>query len=241
MGGVEKVVKKVAIIQSNYIPWKGYFDIINMVDEFVLLDDVQYTRRDWRNRNRIKTPQGLKWLTIPVSVKGKFNIKIKDVMIADSSWNKKHWETIKTFYSRAKYFKYYKEFFEELYLNCKEKYLSEINYKFITSINKLLGIDTRIRFSTEFCLQEGKNERLISICKQCGADVYVSGPAAKVYLDEDLFLREGIKVEWMDYSGYPEYEQLYPPFEHKVSIIDLILNVGPCAPKYMKSFGRKIK
>ncbi|MFN4219965.1 MAG: WbqC family protein [bacterium] len=229
-------MKKIAIIQSNYIPWKGYFDVINMVDEFVILDDVQYTKRDWRNRNIIKAPNGLIWLTIPVEVKGKYFQKIKEVIIADNKWNKKHWLTLLHSYSKAKYFKEYKEFFEELYLNCKEKFLSEVNYKFITSINKLLGIKTKIRWSSEFYLAEGKNERLIQICKQAGASVYLTGPFAKNYLNENLFKENGIQVEWMDYNGYPEYNQLYPPFEHKVSIIDLIFNEGPNSTKFMKSF-----
>jgi len=229
-------MKKVAIIQSNYIPWKGYFDIINMVDEFIIYDDVQYTRRDWRNRNRIKTPNGLKWLTIPVKVKGKYHQKIKDTKIADKNWVKKHWKTIIHNYSKAKYFKEYKDFFEELYLTSNEEYLSEINYKFIVAINKILGINTKIRWSSEFKLLDGKTERLLGICKDCNADIYVSGPAAKEYFDKELAKKENIKVEWMDYSGYPEYEQLYPPFEHKVSIIDLIFNEGPNATKFMKSF-----
>ena len=229
-------MKKIAIIQSNYIPWKGYFDIINMVDEFILYDDVQYTRRDWRNRNKIKTPQGLRWITIPVEVKGKYYQKIKDVKISDKEWGKKHWTQITQNYKKAKYFKEYKEFFKELYLNSKETYLSEINYKFIMAINEILGIKTKIRWSSEFNLVDGKNERLLGICKDCNADVYLSGPAAKGYLDEKLFEKEGIKVEWMDYSGYPEYNQLYPPFEHGVTILDLIFNEGRNATRFMKSF-----
>ncbi|MFN3478384.1 MAG: WbqC family protein, partial [bacterium] len=166
----------------------------------------------------------------------KYFQKIKEVIIADNKWNKKHWLTLLHSYSKAKYFKEYKEFFEELYLNCKEKFLSEVNYKFIISINKLLGIKTKVRWSSEFYLEEGKNERLIQICKQAGASVYLTGPSAKNYLNENLFKENGIQVEWMDYSGYPEYNQLYPPFEHKVSIIDLIFNEGPNSTKFMKSF-----
>lgn len=230
-------MKKIAILQSNYIPWKGYFDLINMVDEFVLYDDVQYTRRDWRNRNKIKTPSGLIWLTIPVEVKGKYFQKINETRISEKDWAKKHWRTISLNYAKARYFREYKEIFEELYLSCDEEYLSLINYRFITAINQVLGITTKIRWSSEFTLLDGKNERLIGICKECKANVYLSGPAAKDYIDESLFEKEGIKVEWMDYSGYPEYNQLYPPFEHGVSIIDLIFNEGPNATKFMKSFG----
>lgn len=229
-------MKRIAILQSNYIPWKGYFDIINMVDEFILYDDVQYTKRDWRNRNKIKTPQGLKWLTIPVEVKGKYFQKIKDTKISDPIWKVRHWTKITQNYKKAKYFKEYKDLFEDLYLNCNEIYLCQVNYRFIITINKILGIKTKIRWSSEFNLIDGKNERLIGICKDCNANVYLSGPLAKAYLNEKSFEKEGIKVEWMDYSGYPEYAQLYPPFEHGVTILDLIFNEGNNATKYMKSF-----
>lgn len=230
-------MKKVAILQSNYIPWKGYFDLINMVDEFVLYDDMQYTRRDWRNRNKIKTSQGLKWLTIPVDAKGKYFQKINETKISEKDWAKKHWQQIKQNYSKSNYFKEYKDIFEELYLGCEENYLSQINYKFIVTICKILGITTKIRWSSEFELIDGQTEKLLSICKDCNADVYISGPAAKDYLNEDLVKKENIQVEWMDYSGYKEYEQLHLPFEHGVSVLDLIFNEGVNAYKFMKSFG----
>ena len=179
-------MKKVAILQSNYIPWKGYFDLINIVDEFILYDDMQYTRRDWRNRNKIKTPQGLQWLTIPVEIKGKFFQKIKDTKITDKKWNIKHWRTISQNYSKSKYFKDYKDIFEELYLKCDEEYLSQINYKFITTINEILEIKTKLRWSSEFELVDGQTEKLLGICKDCNADIYLSGPAAKDYFNEEV-------------------------------------------------------
>lgn len=228
-------MKKIAIIQSNYIPWKGYFDMINMVDEFILYDDAQYTKNDWRNRNKIKTIIGIEWITIPVKQE-KLQQKIKDTKISFKDWKKKHIKTIFTNYSKSKYFKEYKDFFEDLYYKCNEDFLSEINFKFISEINKLLDIKTNIRFSNEFILEGNKTEKLICICKQSKANIYLSGPSAKGYLDEALMNKEGIYVEWMDYNGYPEYNQLYPPFEHAVSIIDLILNEGPKAKNYMKSF-----
>lgn len=229
-------MKKVAILQSNYIPWKGYFDLINMVDEFILYDDMQYTKRDWRNRNKIKTPQGLKWLSIPVEVKGKYFQKITETKVSDKEWAKKHWQQIQQNYAKTKYFKEYKDIFEELYMKCDEEYLSQINYKFIITINEILGITTKIRWSSEFELINGQTEKLLGICKDCNADVYISGPAAKDYFDEELARQENIKVEWMNYSGYKEYEQLHLPFEHGVTILDLIFNEGPNAKKYMKSF-----
>jgi len=228
--------KKIAILQSNYIPWKGYFDLINSVDEFILYDDMQYTRRDWRNRNKIKTPNGLIWLTIPVDVKGKYYQKIKDTMISDPQWNITHWKSITRNYTKSKFFSEYKDLFEELYLGCQDLLLSNINYKFLIAICDLLKIKTKISWSIDFNLIEGKTERLLDLCKQAQATEYISGPAAKDYLQEDMFSQEGIKLTYMDYSSYPEYEQLFPPFEHGVSILDLIFNEGHNANKFMKSF-----
>lgn len=225
-----------AIVQSNYIPWKGYFDIINVVDEFILFDDVQYTIRDWRNRNKIKTQNGIMWLTIPVEVKGKYFQKIRETVVCDPRWNQRHWKIFCSNYSKARCFKQYRDLFEGLYLGTKERYLSEINYRFLSSICEILGIRTKISWSWDYSLVEGKTERLIDLCKQAGAREYLSGPAAKGYLDEELFRMESINVNYMDYSKYPEYAQLYPPFEHGVSIIDLIFNEGPNAHKFMKSF-----
>ncbi len=141
------MAKRVAIVQSNYIPWKGYFDLVNLVDEFILFDDARYTRRDWRNRNRIKTPQGLAWLTIPVCVKGRyFSQTIRETVISDPQWKDRHWRTILDCYSRAPYFNEYQGLFEELYLGASEKYLSLINYRFISAICRLLGIRTKLSY-----------------------------------------------------------------------------------------------
>lgn len=229
------MTKRVAIVQSNYIPWKGYFDIINSVDEFILYDDMQYTRRDWRNRNRIKTPSGAAWLTIPVEVARKYYQKIKDTVISNQDWNRAHWMTICSNYARARYFGDYRAQLESLYLDSSDTHLSAVNYKFLTTICAILDIPTKLSWSMDYHLMEGRSERLIDICHQAHADEYISGPAAKDYLDEELFKQARIKLTYMNYSGYLEYSQLFPPFEHSVSIIDLILNEGPNARIYMKS------
>jgi len=230
-------MKRVAIIQSNYVPWKGYFDFINMVDHFVLYDDVQYTSYGWRNRNLLKTPKGTQWITIPVVHKGLAQ-KIEDVRIAGGFWRKKHWRTIVQNYSKAKYFEAYKEFFEELYMGGKEEFLSEVNYRFLKAICDLLGTKTEFSWSRDYELAAGRIERVVDLCKQLGATDFLCGPTAKPYIEEPLWEAAGIKVEWMDYSGYPEYGQLYcPPFIHEVSIIDLIMNEGAeGAKRYMLSF-----
>jgi len=228
-------MKKIAILQSNYIPWKGYFDLINMVDEFILYDEVQYTKNDWRNRNKIKTSQGVQWLTIPVRQEN-LEQNIEDTKITDKKWKIKHWRTISQNYSKAKYFKDYKDVFEELYLNSDEEYLSHVNYKLIVAICKILDIKTKIRRSSEFELIDGQTEKLLGICKDCDADIYLSGASAKDYLDIELAKQKNIQIEWMDYSGYKEYSQLFSPFEHGVTILDLIFNEGPNSTKFMKSF-----
>jgi hypothetical protein len=228
--------KRVAISQSNYLPWKGYFDVINSVDEFILFDDMQYTRRDWRNRNRIKTPQGVGWLTIPVEVKGRYFQKISETVVCDPRWAEDHWKSIRHCYAKAAYFDEYSKPLEELYKGCQETYLSLINYRFLETVCRLLGIQTKLTWSMQYSLTEGKTERLVDLCRQAHADVYVSGPAARDYILPELFAREGIELLYADYGGYPEYRQLYPPFVHHVTVIDLLLNEGPAAPRFMKSF-----
>lgn len=226
--------KSVAILQSNYIPWKGYFDIINSVDEFVIYDTAQYTKNDWRNRNKIKTIQGVNWLTIPV--KHSTSQEIREIQVLNNKWQQKHWRTLLQNYSKSKYFNIYKDIFENLYLKENDTFLSKINYNFILAINKILGINTKISCSEDYLVNGEKSEKLLNICKQSNATEYFSGPAAKNYLDIELFRQEDIKVNWVDYSGYKEYNQLHPPFEHAVSILDLIFNEGGNAKNFMKSF-----
>ena len=229
--------KKVAILQSNYIPWKGYFDIIASVDEFIFYDEMQYTKNDWRNRNKIKTPNGLHWLSIPVATKGHLSqdVRIMDAKIVNKKWANSHWNTIKQFYKKAPYFKDYADIFEKIYKECEqEEFLCKINYKFIYVINEILGIKTKISFSQDYGLIDGKTERLVDLVQKAGGTEYLSGPAAKDYIVSELFEEANINLSWMDYSNYPEYPQLYPPFEHGVSILDLIFNCGPDVRKYMK-------
>ena len=207
--------------------------MINQVDVFVLYDEVQFTRRDWRNRNKIKTPQGLQWLTIPVEVKGKYEQKISETLIADPSWAKKHWEMIRRNYRKAANFDSMSEVFEELYQKAAElETLSEVNEHFLLAINELLKIETPLRQSSDFDLAEDRNERLISICRELGATTYLSGPAAKSYLDETIFAGHNISVEWVTYGDYPVYDQLHGDFEHGVSVVDLVLNMGESAHEF---------
>lgn len=231
--------KWVAIVQSNYIPWKGYFDLINRVDEFILYDDVQYTRRDWRNRNRIKTPKGVQWLTIPVQVKGKYFQAIREVEVSNFEWANSHWKSLYHNYKPSPFFAKYSPYFEQLYATIPSTFLSEINYQFIRLICKLLEIETAITWSMAYQIEgiEDPTDRLISLCQQAGATHYLSGPLAKNYMDEIKFREAGIELHYMDYGGYPEYQQLYGPFEHAVTVLDLLFNIGDNAQSYMLSFG----
>ena len=226
-------MKKVAILQSNYIPWKGYFDIINHVDEFIFYDDVQYTKNDWRNRNKIKTLNGPIWLTIPVRQEN-LSQKINETKVSQDNWAEKHWKSISLNYSKAANFNLYKAGLEKFYAEIKTPYLSEINRSAIELMNSFLGIKTILTSSADYNLIEGKNERLIDLILQAGGTHYLSGPSAKDYIREDLFREANIEISWMNYSGYPEYDQLFPPFVHAVSVLDLILNAGKDAKKFMK-------
>jgi len=226
--------KMIAVVQSSYIPWKGYFDLIAAVDEFILLDDVQYTAQNWRNRNRIKTPHGVIWLTVPVKHVW-LKQHIKDVRIDGSYWARKHWKSLNANYARTPYFDLYAPWLESLYLEHSYTMLSDMNRAFIISICDKLGIHTPIRCSTEFDLPYEPNARLIALCEHTQADVYVSGPAAREYLDVDRFKSQQKSVRWFDYSGYPCYSQKWGDFDHNVSILDLLFNCGPDAPDFMKN------
>lgn len=227
--------KRIAIVQSSYIPWKGYFDLIRSVDEFILLDDVQFTRRDWRTRNRIKTQHGPAWLTIPVLNKGRYLQTIQDTVVADDRWKSKHWATLRASYARSPFFDHYAPTLAGLYdTPVPEERLSTINHRFILALCECLGITTPVTWSTDYGASEGKNERLLELCRKAGATDYLSGPNAQGYLDEAMFARAGVSVAFADYSGYPEYPQPHPPFDHHVSVVDLLFSRGPDALQYMK-------
>lgn len=227
-------MKRVAIVQSNYIPWKGYFDLIAAVDEFVLYDDMQYTRRDWRNRNLIKTPRGVQWLTIPVMVKGRYYQKIRETEIDGTDWAAAHWKTLVQNYRRAPYFAEIASWVEPLYLGGSYRYLSQVNRCFIEAVCQYLDIKTTISNSWDYNLRDGKTERLAHLCAEVGGSEYISGPSARDYVEEHVFHEMGIKLVWFDYGDYPEYRQLWGEFTHGVSILDLLFNCGRSAHRYMR-------
>lgn len=218
---------KTAVVQSNYIPWLGYFDLIKSVDTFVLYDNVQYTNRDWRNRNRIKTAQGIKWLSIPVESGEIGRRNIKDIRVFDSSWSHNHLETIRRNYSKAEFFDECFPTLRDLYNSIsKSLYLSEINEFLLREICRLLEIRTEIvvaRFDFDNTLTA--NEKLIEICKLFKSNMYVSGPAARAYLNEDEFSGQGIGVQYFQYRNRV-YKQLWGDFQPGLSVVDELFNSG---------------
>lgn len=231
-------MKKIVILQSNYIPWKGYFDLIHDADTFIFHDDLQYTKNDWRNRNKIITSNGPSWLTIPTGTNT--NRLICEVTLNDSSWQKSHWAAIRQSYLRAPFFDTYKKIFEEFYLGHTWENLSVLNQHMIKLIAKdILRLRTRFEDSRSYGLTTAKLERVLELVSKAGATQYISGPAAKDYIEEAEFERIGVDLVWKNYSNYPEYPQGAGPFEHGVSIIDLLFNVGPAAEEYIWGWREK--
>jgi hypothetical protein len=223
---------KVAVLQSNYIPWKGYFDLIHDVELFVFYDDNQYTKNDWRNRNRIKTSQGTQWLTIPVG--DALDRQICEVTLPDNGWQRKHWRTIEQTYGKCAHFARYRPLFEEVYLGRSWSHLSALNQHLIELVSReVLGIRSTFADSRLYGAQGSKLDKLLDLLRRVGASHYLSGPAARDYIDEARFAQAGITLEWKSYAGYPEYPQRHPPFEHGVTVLDLIFNMGPDSPGFV--------
>lgn len=228
-------MKRIAILQSNYLPWKGYFDLMAYVDEFVFYDEVQYTKSDWRNRNRIKTPQGLQWLTVPVRFDFRHRTPVCDVEIADDRWQAVHWKTIELNHARAPHVATATALLAPFYRGEPQRRLSHWNRHSTEAIARFLGIGTHLVDSTVYPSSAGDpTQRLVDICVQAGATHYVSGPAARAYLRESAFADRGISVEWFDYDGFPPYPQLWGDFEPRVSVIDLLFNCGHHAARYLR-------
>ncbi len=225
-----------AIVQPSYIPWRGYFHLIQKSDVFVFYDDVQYDKHGWRNRNRIKTANGPVWLTIPVAHKGNVvqHRHINEIPIVwDQSWNSKHWATIRLSYGKAPHFKRYEGLLAGFYAQ-RPALLADFTIELTIALARELGLKTKFVRSSALSAKGEKTERLIAILRELGADHYVSGPSAKDYIEDELFRAAGIGLEYMTYD-YPAYEQLHPPFEAQVSILDLLFSAGPEAPRFIWS------
>jgi len=226
---------KCVILQPSYIPWRGYFDQINKADVFVFYDDVQYDKRGWRNRNQIKTRHGKQWLTIPVFSHGALTeqFPINHVRIVwDKAWNQDHRKALQHSYSKAPHFHRYDPLLEQFYTR-RDEFLVDFTIDFTIALARELGIGhTRFLRSSELDVEGRKSDRLIAILKKLGADHYLSGPSAQEYIEEDKFSEASIGLEFMLYD-YPEYPQLYSPYDPHVSILDLLFMTGPDARKYI--------
>ena len=224
-------MSRCVILQSNYIPWKGYFDLINEADTFVFHDDLQYTKRDWRNRNILKSKESNLWLSIPVGSSEKR--LIDEVRLPeDNVWRGRHRSTIEEIYGGAKYFEEVEELIFPILMDLKILTLSELNRALIIGISEFLGIDTTFTDTRVLSASGDKVGKLVEICRKVDADTYLSGPAAKNYIGDE-FGESGISLQWMEYGPYPEYDQFGQNFEHAVSIIDLIAHTGLAAADHI--------
>ena len=213
----------VAIHQPQYLPWLGYFDKIDRADLFVFLDTVQYKKNEWQNRNRIKTAQGVQWLTVPVLYR--FPERILEVGINPRvNWSRKHLQALRTNYAKARFFERCFAFFEALYAREWER-LVDLNVECVRCLTQELGIDTPLRTASEFELSEEPTERLIDICRAVGADRYLAGSGGRAYMDLPRFEAAGIEVLFQVF-GHPVYPQLFGAFEPNLSLVDLLFNCG---------------
>ncbi len=230
---------KVVILQPSYIPWRGYFDQISRADLFIFYDDVQYDKNGWRNRNQIKTSQGMQWLTIPVYSKGvTTGIPIKDVRIDwRRHWATKHYKSIYYAYSKAPYFKNYIVWLESIF-NRNDEYLADFTITSTLELADILGINNTkfLRSSSINGINGQKTDRLIQLLEAVGATHYLSGPSAREYIEEEKFVEAKIKLEFLEYD-YPQYQQLHPPYTPFVTTLDLLFMKGEGALQFINAGG----
>lgn len=225
------------ISQSNYLPWRGFFDLIAHADRYVIYDTAQFTKNDWRNRNRIKTATGPDWLTVPV-LKADLDQPINQTRIDGTHWVRKHLRALDVHYGKAPYYAHYIESLK-FHLQAGEAFLSPLNERLLRWVADELCISTEFVRSEDIRHAGDPTEKLVRICQAQGATTYLSAPAARAYLDESRFRAVDIEVRWFDYGDYPDYDQQYGAFEPSLSIVDLLFNCGPKARNYMR-FGAKL-
>ena len=223
--------KRVSIIQSCYIPWLGFFDLISRCDEYIIYDQAAYRSHHWHNRNKIKTAQGPLWLNIPVTAR--LGQPIEDIEV-HKGWSRRHWRTIEQAYARARYFARKRPSFQQIYEELSdENRLSAINERFIKALAQTLELRCQITRDRKYAAVGSRTERVVSICLAAGATHYLTGPSARSYLDERLFVEVGIEVEWMHYPVYSPYTQPHGPFVQNLSILDVLFNCGPSSGEYL--------
>lgn len=224
---------RIGVIQSSFIPWRGYFDVIASVDLFVFHDDLQYTKGDWRNRNRIKTPQGAKWITVPVRYKRVAQLICETEINDDTDWRRDHLNQWQAHYSKAPFLDDALGLLGQLGRN-EDLTISQLNIRLIRAICAYLGIKTPMVMSSEFNLSGSKTARLIELLRKTGGTSYLSGPNGDNYLDKEVFREEGLRLYYKTYD-YEPYPQLWGPFEGAVSVLDLIANCGPRSKELIHS------
>lgn len=224
---------RVAIVQSNYVPWRGYFDLIDDCDIFVVFDDVQYTDRDWRNRNTLKTPRGLEWISVSVTHRSRGQL-IQDIPIDwNVDWAGRHLNLLRQNYRDAPWYAEIVGEFADIIAR-KPQMLSELNVALMNWVMGRCNIKTRLIDAATLSGTGRKTERLLSLVKAVGGSVYLSGPSAEAYLDVSTFAEAGIAVEFKSYD-YAPYPQLWGGFKGGVSVLDLLMNTGPDARNFLKS------
>jgi hypothetical protein len=219
-------VVTVMVSQSNYLPWKGYFDLVRRADVLVLLDNVQFTRRDWRSRNLIKTPHGVQWLTVPVRTPSGRSTSISEAEVTDSQWAQSHLRALELSYRRTPYFEQVFGLLHEC-LDPKEALLSNLNEQVLRALLNFMELDVEVRVSRGPVEEVDASERILGLAQRYGSTRYLSGPAARAYLDTHMFTNAGVDVDFFEYPQYPEYDQVWPPFRHDVSIVDTLFHLGP--------------
>jgi hypothetical protein len=224
----EKTTRRICIIQSAYVPWRGFFDLIGRCDEYVILDSAQFVKGHWQNRNRVCGPKGPAWLTIPVVTAGQLGQAIEDVMVSDAGWAGKHWSKLETCYAGSPFFADLCGKIRPLYEAAGQcRRLTDINEIFLRGLADLLGIRTAIVRDHDYSPRGKRTERVADICLKAGATHYLTGPSARAYFDVPLFAETGVALEWMTYPEYPAYQQAGNGYDPALSILDLLFSVGP--------------
>jgi hypothetical protein len=232
--GIRNSMKTVSMMQPFYLPWKGLFDMIRRSDVFVFYDDVQFVSKNWQSRNNIPTANGPVWLTVPVLTKDRRTQNICETEInPNEDWQKKHYKTLSLTYAKAPFFRQYAYLLEDFYIDHKWTNLAELDVYTTKKLCEALGISVEFARSSDYGFSGGKEgEKILRLCQELGCDKLINGPKAAEYMNQTLFDEAGISVEYMQYE-YPEYRQLYRPFEHGVSVLDLLFNTGDKAPYYI--------
>lgn len=231
---------KAAISQPTYLPWIGYFDLIDQVDTFVILDSVQFEKRSWQQRNRIKTLKGLQWITVPVAVRGKQGQRIDEAEIQEPDFGENHLRTIELNYRRAPHFETYFSEFSRVFTDSRSSSsVVDLNLRLIRWFLQALGIPAQILRSSEMHQSGKRTELLANILQSLGATEYLSPFGSADYLlgEMNTMSDRGIEVTFQHYE-HPEYSQLFPPFQPYASVLDLLLNEGPCSLEILRS-GRR--